>query len=66
MQEAIHCLLMLEHGFMAGSANISELDPQAEGLPVLLDSQENSGLKTVMSNNFGFGGTNASIVLQCY
>jgi 3-oxoacyl-[acyl-carrier-protein] synthase-1 len=66
VQEAIHCLLMLEHDFMAGSANISELDPKAEGLPVLLESKENAGLHTVMSNNFGFGGTNASIVFQRY
>jgi 3-oxoacyl-[acyl-carrier-protein] synthase-1 len=66
VQEAIHCLLMLEDRFMAGSANISALDPKAEGLPVLLESRDNSGLNTVMSNNFGFGGTNACIVLQRY
>ena len=64
VQEAIHCLLMLEHGFMAGSANISELDPKAEGLPVLLETREAPDLKTVMTNNFGFGGTNASLVFQ--
>jgi 3-oxoacyl-[acyl-carrier-protein] synthase-1 len=64
VQEAIHCLLMLEHGFLAGSANISELDPNAEGLPVLLESRDCAGLHTAMSNNFGFGGTNASLVLQ--
>jgi 3-oxoacyl-[acyl-carrier-protein] synthase-1 len=66
VQEAIHCLLMLEHDFMAGSANISELDPGAEGLPVLLETREGVGLNTTMSNNFGFGGTNASIVFQQY
>ena len=64
VQEAIHCLLMLEHGFMAGSANITELDPKAEGLPVLLKTQEKPDLNTVMSNNFGFGGTNAGVVFQ--
>jgi 3-oxoacyl-[acyl-carrier-protein] synthase-1 len=64
VQEAIHCLLMLQHGFMAGSANITDLDPAAEGLPVLLGTQENKDLATVMSNNFGFGGTNASIVMR--
>ena len=64
VQEAIHCLLMLENDFMAASANITELDPKADGLPVLLKSQENAGLNTVMSNNFGFGGTNACIVFQ--
>ena len=66
VQEAIHCLLMLEHDFMAGSVNIAELDPKAEGLPVLLETRESAGLNTVMSNNFGFGGTNASIVFQRY
>ena len=66
VQEAIHCLLMLEHDFMAGSANIADLDPKAEGLPVLLETRESAGLNTVMSNNFGFGGTNASIVFQRY
>jgi 3-oxoacyl-[acyl-carrier-protein] synthase-1 len=64
VQEAIHCLLMLEHGFMAGSANISQLDPRAEGMPVLLETREAEGLTTVMSNNFGFGGTNACLVLR--
>jgi len=66
VQEAIHCLLMLENRFMAGSANISTVDPKLEGLPVLLESRESAGLNTVMSNNFGFGGTNACIVLQRY
>ena len=66
VQEAIHCLLMLEHGFMAGSANISELDPEAADMHVLQQSEEQSGLKTVMTNNFGFGGTNASLVFQRY
>jgi 3-oxoacyl-[acyl-carrier-protein] synthase-1 len=64
VQEAIHCLLMLEHGFMAGSANITELDSKAKGLPVLLETREAPALRTVMSNNFGFGGTNASLVFQ--
>jgi 3-oxoacyl-[acyl-carrier-protein] synthase-1 len=64
VQEAIHCLLMMEHEFMAGSANITELDPGAEGLPVLLTTRENTPLNRVMSNNFGFGGTNASLVFQ--
>ena len=66
VQEAIHCLLMLENNFMAGSANIVEVDPKAEGLAVLRESRENANLNTVMSNNFGFGGTNACIVFQRY
>jgi len=64
VQEAIHCLLMLENDFMAASANITQLDPKAEGLPVLIETRENAGLNTVMSNNFGFGGTNAGLVFQ--
>ena len=64
VQEAIHCLLMMENDFMAGSANISQLDPEAKGMPVLLESLENTRLNTVMSNNFGFGGTNACIIFQ--
>jgi 3-oxoacyl-[acyl-carrier-protein] synthase-1 len=64
VQEAIHCLLMLEHKFLAGSANISELDSKAVGFPVLRESQTKTDLNSVMSNNFGFGGTNASLVFQ--
>jgi 3-oxoacyl-[acyl-carrier-protein] synthase-1 len=66
VHEAIHCLLMLENGFMAGSANIFELDPKAEGMPILRESKDHAGLTTVMSNNFGFGGTNACLVFQRY
>ena len=66
VQEAIHCLLMLENNFMAGSANIVELDPQADGMPVLFESKDSASLNTIMSNNFGFGGTNASVVFQRY
>lgn len=66
VQEAIHCLLMLEQDFMAGSVNITELDEKAVGLPVLLETRYQAGLNTVMSNNFGFGGTNASLVFQRY
>ena len=61
VQEAIYSLLMLNGGFMAGSANIAALDPRAEGLPILRESRAAS-LRTVMSNSFGFGGTNASLV----
>ena len=64
VQEAIHCLLMMENNFMAGSANISSVDPKAEGMPVLLETREDVVVNTVMSNNFGFGGTNACIVFR--
>ncbi|MFC3717036.1 beta-ketoacyl-ACP synthase I [Luteimonas soli] len=61
VHEAIYCLLMLRGGFMAGSANITELDPRAEGFPVLRDTTD-AKLRTVMSNSFGFGGTNGTLV----
>ena len=61
VHEAIYSLLMMRDGFMAGSANIDELDPRAESFPVLRASRE-ANLSTVMSNSFGFGGTNASLV----
>jgi 3-oxoacyl-[acyl-carrier-protein] synthase-1 len=64
VQEAVHCLLMLEQGFVAGSANIEELDLRAEGLPVLRASEDAPALRTIMSNNFGFGGTNACVVFH--
>ncbi len=61
VHEAIFCLLMMRDGFMAGSANIETLDARAEGFPILRQSQE-AKLDTVMSNSFGFGGTNATLV----
>ena len=63
VQEAIYCMLMMEHGFIAGSANIANLDPAAEGMPIVHQSRD-AKLDTVMSNSFGFGGTNASLVLR--
>jgi len=64
VQEAIYALLMQQHGFIAASANIENLDPEAEGLPIALTRQDNVDLRRVMSNSFGFGGTNASLVFQ--
>ncbi len=61
VHEAIYSLLMLKDDFMAGSANIGELDPRARGFPIVRESRDAS-LRTVMSNSFGFGGTNASLV----
>ena len=65
VQEAIYSLLMLEHGFIAPSINIDNLDPQAEGLNVVTETIERQ-LTTVMSNSFGFGGTNATLVMRKY
>jgi 3-oxoacyl-[acyl-carrier-protein] synthase-1 len=64
VNEAIYCLLMLEHGFLAASANIQELDPAAEAYPILRERKDLADLHTVMSNSFGFGGTNATLVLR--
>jgi 3-oxoacyl-[acyl-carrier-protein] synthase-1 len=61
VHEAIYCLLMMRDGFLAGSANIGRLDEGAAGYPVLLASRDAS-VDTVMSNSFGFGGNNASLV----
>jgi 3-oxoacyl-[acyl-carrier-protein] synthase-1 len=61
VHEAIYSLLMLSEGFVAGSANIDELDPRAEGFPILRESRQ-AKLSTVMSNSFGFGGTNGTLV----
>jgi 3-oxoacyl-[acyl-carrier-protein] synthase-1 len=63
VQEAIYSLLMLEHGFAAASAHIDQLDPAAEGLPILRERLD-APLRTVMSNSFGFGGTNATLVFS--
>ena len=61
VHEAIYSLLMLRDGFIAGSANIDNLDPGAEGFPIVRESRD-AGLDVVMSNSFGFGGTNAALV----
>ncbi len=64
VQEAIYSLLMLDNDFLAASANIETLDPEAEGMPILRERVDNAGLSTVMSNSFGFGGTNACLVFE--
>ncbi len=63
VQEAIYSLLMLEHGFIAPSINIEELDEQASGLNIVTETTDRE-LTTVMSNSFGFGGTNATLVMR--
>ncbi|HEU4604087.1 MAG TPA: beta-ketoacyl-ACP synthase I [Steroidobacteraceae bacterium] len=65
VHEAIYSLLMMRQGFIAGSANIEELDPACGDFPVVRESRS-AQLDTVMSNSFGFGGTNASLVFQRY
>jgi 3-oxoacyl-[acyl-carrier-protein] synthase-1 len=63
VHEAIYCLLMMRDGFMAGSANIEQLDPRAGDFPILRESRD-AQLRTVMSNSFGFGGTNGTLVFR--
>ena len=65
VHEAIYSLLMMEHGFIAPSINIDELDAEAAGLPIVT-AYEEAELNTVMSNSFGFGGTNATLVMSKY
>lgn len=66
VQEAIYCLLMMQHDFVAASANIDTLDPEAEGFRIARQRVDNAGLTRVMSNSFGFGGTNAALVFERY
>lgn len=63
VHELIYCIGMLEQGFLAPSINIDQIDPAFEGLPVL-QAATDSAPRTILTNNFGFGGTNASMVLR--
>ena len=62
--EAIHCLLMLRDDFIAPSINVIDLDPAADGMPLITELVDNAGIRTAMSNSFGFGGTNATLIFQ--
>ena len=66
VHEAIYTLLMMEHRFIAASANIVNLDPGAEGVPIVRERIDDAHIDIAMSNSFGFGGTNASLVFQRY
>ena len=64
VHEVIYCLLMMQGNFIAGSANIDTLDPELTDMPVLRETLEHVALDNIMSNSFGFGGTNATLVLR--
>ena len=64
VNEAVYALLMLREDFISASANIQELDPMAEGYPIVRELQVDAGINQVMSNSFGFGGTNCTLVFR--
>lgn len=66
VHELIYSLCMMEGDFIAASINIDDLDPACEGMPIVRERIDNAGLTRIMSNSFGFGGTNASLVVQRY
>ncbi|AGB42517.1 beta-ketoacyl-ACP synthase I [Mesorhizobium sp. ESP6-5] len=66
VQESIYSILMMQGGFIGESAHIETLDPEFEGMPIVRKRIDNAGIDTVLSNSFGFGGTNATLVFQRY
>src|SRR5690606_12422379 len=66
VHEAIYSLLMMQHGFIAASANVDNLDPECVGADIVRETRDNVRLNCVLTNIFGFGGTNATLVFRRY
>ena len=64
VHEAIYCLIMMKNNFITGSANISEMDEEAKKFPIVSKTEKDVNLNAVMSNSFGFGGTNATLIFE--
>ena len=64
VQESIYCILMMQHRFLCESANIETLDPLFADMPILRQRRDNVDVGITLSNSFGFGGTNATLVFQ--
>ncbi|MDC0370079.1 beta-ketoacyl-ACP synthase I [Pelagibacteraceae bacterium] len=64
VHEAIYCLIMMKNNFITGSANISEMDEEAKKFPIVTKTEKDVNLNAVMSNSFGFGGTNATLIFE--
>ncbi|MFM7981502.1 MAG: beta-ketoacyl-ACP synthase I, partial [Candidatus Fonsibacter sp.] len=64
VQEAIYCLLMMKNDFIAASANIEKLDDEVKDIPIVQQVKKNENLNCIMSNSFGFGGTNATLLFE--
>ena len=64
VHEAIYCLIMMKNNFITGSANINEIDEEAKKFPIVTKTEKNINLNAVMSNSFGFGGTNATLIFE--
>ncbi len=66
VHELIYSLLMMKHGFIAPSTNIDNMEPAAEGLPIVVNARQEASIDAIMTNNFGFGGANATLVVRRY